>query len=326
LDRSIAVSVVCANVLDFAADVVVLKYADGLYGADAATYERLSDAGGVLAMPKAHEWCAMRTSGALGADHVIFVGVGPLYQFEYPKIRDFARTAVWAVAEALPESRHLALTLHGPGYGLDEMEAFDAEVAGLVDGLRMGRVPPKLIRITFVELERRRAERLSARLRELLPENSISIESPGQVRQSAPPTSDAIRNAGYSTSKKRRAFVAMPFHSDMDDAYDYGIFRPANECGYVCERADRELFTDDIVQWIKDRISSADIVIADVTGANPNVYLEVGYAWGLGRRTMLIGRSADDLKFDLKTQRCFVYKSIKELEQHVKAILTQMAT
>ena len=118
----------------------------------------------------------------------------------------------------------------------------------------------------------------------------------------------------------------MPFQPEMDDAYDYGIFRPANECGYVCERADRELFTDDIVQWIKERIKNADIVIADVTGKNPNVYLEVGYAWGLGRRTMLVGRSAEDLGFDLKTQRCFVYKTIKELEQHVKAVLTQVSS
>ena len=36
---------------------------------------------------------------------------------------------------------------------------------------------------------------------------------------------------------------------------------------------------------------------------------------------MLIGRTADDLKFDLKTQRCFVYKSIKELEHHIKSVL-----
>jgi hypothetical protein len=182
------------------------------------------------------------------------------------------------------------------------------------------------VRITFVEHDRRRAERLVTRLHELLPGNSISVEElSDEAGRVPPPTNDTIRNAGYSTSKKRRAFVAMPFQTEMDDAYDYGIFRPANECGYVCERADREIFTDDIVQWIKERISNADIVIADVTGANPNVYLEVGYAWGLGRRTMLVSRNAEDIRFDLKTQRCFVYKTIGKLEQHVKAVLTQVS-
>jgi hypothetical protein len=325
LDRSITVSVVCADILDFAADVVVLKYANGLHGADAAAYERLGRAGAVLTMPKAQEWIAVNTSGALRAPHLIFIGVGSLYGFEYPKIREFSRTAISAVGQALKESESIAITLHGPGYGLDEMEAFDAEVAGLVDGIRMGLIPPRLLRVSIVERDSRRAERLASRLREVLPNNSISIQSVGEMQRSVPATSETIRNAGYETSKKRRAFVAMPFRPEMDDAYDYGIFRPANECGYVCERADRELFTDDVVQWIKDRITSADIVIADVTGANPNVYLEVGYAWGLQRRTMLVSRSSEDLKFDLKSQRCFVYKTIKELENHVKAVLTRFA-
>jgi hypothetical protein len=323
LNGKIAVSVTCANVVDIVADVLVLKYADGLFGADSATYDRLKRAGANLEMPKAHEWCVVRTAGAIAAGHALFVGVGPLYEFEYPKIRDFARTAIWAVSKALPEVRHLAITLHGPGYGLDEIEAFDAEVAGLVDGLRMGQVP-KLEQITVVEIEPRRAARLGLRLRELLPDQSIDVDPSAEVRGSAPATSDVIRNAGYSTAKRQRVFVAMPFRPEMDDTYDYGIFRPANDCGYLCERADRELFTDDVVHWIKERIVNADLVIADVTGANPNVYLEIGYAWGLGRRTMLIGRSAEELKFDLKTQRCFVYKSIKELEQQVKSLLTQL--
>jgi len=324
MNHSISVAVTCANVLEFGADVLVLKHADGLYGADAATYERLARAGATLELPKAHEWIAVDTAGAVGADHVLFLGVGPLYEFEYPQIRDFGRTVIAAVTKALPATAHVALTLHGPGYGLDEMEAFDAEIAGLVDGIRMVRVPPTLARITIVELERRRADRLAARLRVLLPSGQIDVDSAAVVQRSARETSDEIRNAGYSAARKRRVFVAMPFRPEMDDTYDFGIFRPANECGYLCERADRELFTDDVVHWIKDRITNADLIIADVTGANPNVYLEVGYAWGLGRPTMLIGRSADELKFDLKTQRWFVYKSIKDLEQQVKALLTSL--
>jgi len=283
MNHDIAVSVECANVLDFATDVLVLKYADGLYGADAATYQRLTRAGAAIELPKAHEWIAVDSAGHLGADHVLFLGVGRLYDFEYPQIRDFARTAIVAVAKALPESENLALTLHGPAYGLDEMEAFDSEIAGLVDGVRMGRVPPRLERITVVEIERRRADRLAARLQVLLPGGKITVDPATVTRRSARQPSDAIRDAGYAATQKQRVFVAMPFRPEMDDTYDFGIFRPANECGYLCERADRELFTDDVVHWIKDRISNSDLVIADVTGANANVYLEIGYAWGVGQ-------------------------------------------
>ena len=130
-----------------------------------------------------------------------------------------------------------------------------------------------------------------------------------------------MRRAGTVAQTKPRVFVAMPFRQDMEDFFEFGILRPAKKLGFICERADREIFTDDIVQWVKERIASADIVLADLTGANPNVYLEVGYAWGHGRPTVLVVRNTDDLRFDVKTQKCFVYKSIKELEQQVTSVL-----
>jgi hypothetical protein len=33
------------------------------------------------------------------------------------------------------------------------------------------------------------------------------------------------------------------------------------------------------MEWVKQRIRGASLVIADLTTANLNVYLEVGYAW-----------------------------------------------
>jgi nucleoside 2-deoxyribosyltransferase len=67
--------------------------------------------------------------------------------------------------------------------------------------------------------------------------------------------------------------------------------------------------------WVKSRISSAKLVVADLSTANPNVYLEVGYAWAKGIPTVLLVRDTNDLKFDVKAQRCIVYTSIKQLEE-----------
>jgi hypothetical protein len=69
------------------------------------------------------------------------------------------------------------------------------------------------------------------------------------------------------------------------------------------------------MEWVRTRISGANLVVADLTNANPNVYLEVGYAWGKGVPTVLLVKSSTDLKFDVRGQRCIVYSSIKELEQ-----------
>ena len=68
------------------------------------------------------------------------------------------------------------------------------------------------------------------------------------------------------------------------------------------------------MEWVKKRISQATLLIADLTHASPNVYLEVGYAWGLKKPTILLVQNVGELKFDIKGQRCLVYKKVSELE------------
>ena len=67
------------------------------------------------------------------------------------------------------------------------------------------------------------------------------------------------------------------------------------------------------------------MVIADLSTANPNVYLEVGYAWGCGKPTILAVRQAEDLKFDVSGQRCLIYRSIKSLEELLRQELNGLA-
>jgi hypothetical protein len=86
-------------------------------------------------------------------------------------------------------------------------------------------------------------------------------------------------------------------------------------------------FTGDVIVWVKDRIASAALVIADLTSANPNVYLEVGYAWGRGVRTVLVAAQGDELKFDVRSQRVLVFRSIRHLEElltnELKALIAE---
>ena len=70
--------------------------------------------------------------------------------------------------------------------------------------------------------------------------------------------------------------------------------------------------------WVRDRIASSKLLVADLTGANPNVYLEVGYAWGCQIPTVLLVKDPNELKFDVRGHRCLVYKSIAHLEDLLK--------
>jgi hypothetical protein len=218
-----------------------------------------------------------------------------------------------ALAGEIPTVRHVALTIHGPGYGLDEREAFESEIAGLLDALDSGDYPENLDQITIVEANGGRAKRLKVLLDELL-----SNTSGNHAAQPRPSVQDRLRSIGYDSQNKPHVFVAMPFEESMDDIFHYGIQGAVNNTGFLCERADLSTFTGDIVEWVKKRISNASLVVADLSGANPNVYLEVGYAWGCKRPTVLLVQDTTQLKFDVQGQKCLVYKKIQDLEKSLQ--------
>lgn len=273
----------------------------------------LRSAGVKVQLPEPWESRFVDSVREISALRLLFVGVPPLNQFEYREIRAFSRKAMSTLAKEAPQTRHILLTIHGPGYGLDEIEAFAAQLAGLVDAVRENDFPEALQRVTFVENESGRANRLANALSRLLPDGSIFKSSSGDsltVRSD----SEKLRSAGHTSDSKPHVFVAMPFRAEMDDIYYYGIQGAVNAAGYLCERADQQEFTGDILEWVKKRILTAALVIADLSDANPNVYLEVGYAWGCNRTTVLLVGDSSDLKFDVAGQRCIVYKSIRSLE------------
>jgi hypothetical protein len=68
------------------------------------------------------------------------------------------------------------------------------------------------------------------------------------------------------------------------------------------------IYTDDILSQIKKRIESSSLVIAVLTDSNPNVYLEVGYAWGKNKPTLFLIRKGEQPKFDLQGFRYFEYE------------------
>lgn len=228
------------------------------------------------------------------------------------------------LSQEAPTTKHLAMTIHGPGYGLDENEAALAQIAGYLHAIRMGEVPIDIERISIIEKNFERVQRLRRALDQnpLIASYATRLKSEWGYRLIVPQrlghsgtAISTIEIAGKESEAKPHVFVAMPFRKDMDDVFYYGIQGPIHAAGFLCERVDQEAFTGDILDRVKKRIETASLVIAELSGSNPNVYLEVGYAWGKDRPTILLVRDAKELRFDVQGQRCLSYERIKDLEE-----------
>ena len=134
--------------------------------------------------------------------------------------------------------------------------------------------------------------------------------------------------ANPTSSPKPFCFVLMPFDSSFDDIYQLGIKDACKKAGAYCERVDEQIFQETILDRIYNQIAKADVIVADMTGRNANVFYEVGYAHALGKTTILLTQEADDIPFDLKHFPHIVYgakiTALKDdLHQRLKWFLSQ---
>lgn len=124
------------------------------------------------------------------------------------------------------------------------------------------------------------------------------------------------KTSGTASDENPFAFVLMPFDETFGDTYFLGIKATAEKLGIIAERVDEQVFhREGILQRIYNQIDVADFIIADMTGRNPNVFYEVGYAHAKGKACILLTQDSDDIPFDLKHQRHIIYNSIHDLTQ-----------
>ncbi len=128
-----------------------------------------------------------------------------------------------------------------------------------------------------------------------------------------------------SNVKLKRAFVVMPFDPEFNDIYILGIREVSEKLGMIVERADDIEHNQSIPDLIKDKIAKCDVVIADTSSPNPNVFYEVGLAHGILKETILLCKDAESIPFDLESINHLIYSSIvdlrEKLEKRIKSTL-----
>jgi hypothetical protein len=95
---------------------------------------------------------------------------------------------------------------------------------------------------------------------------------------------------------KNACFVIMPFGPPFD-RYFKNVFVPAIEdAGLQAIRADSIFLPSAIMQDIWRFVNEARVLVADLTGRNPNVFYELGLAHALQKPVILVTNNFDDVR------------------------------
>ncbi len=136
-------------------------------------------------------------------------------------------------------------------------------------------------------------------------------------------------------NNKKKCFVIMPISKSKSCSRDEwaGIFdhmiKPAvtgSKLGFDCEQAKPR--TGALIKDILEKLNRADVVIADLTDKNPNVFYELGIRHTLKNRTILITQNINHVPSDLRSYWVVTYKKdltgASEFKKGVREILREM--
>lgn len=112
----------------------------------------------------------------------------------------------------------------------------------------------------------------------------------------------------------KTCFVVFPIgetdseiRSNADKLFKYIISPVCESCGFEPVRVDQINDSDSITQTIIDKLLSSELVIADISGHNPNVFFEMGYRKCTDKPIIHLKKKGETIPFDVNTVRTFEY-------------------
>ena len=133
-----------------------------------------------------------------------------------------------------------------------------------------------------------------------------------------------FQNINESTNP-RVCFVMMPFADSFDAIYRL-IERCCDDQGPKCVRADSDVMPGKITNKIYSYTKCAGVIVADMTGKNPNVFYELGLAHAISDNVILLAQSSDDIPFDLKDFLHIRYSNTFDGAEKLASALSKVLT
>jgi TIR domain len=143
-------------------------------------------------------------------------------------------------------------------------------------------------------------------------------------------TSSRVEDEQNEEHSRLRCFIIMPLRAEELNIVYEDFVKPVleNDCDLICERGDDIFGSNIIMDDIEKSITTSHLIVADLTGKNPNVFYEVGISHTLKKPVLLLAQSIDDIPFDLRHRRVLLYeyspRGCKKLEKNLVENIREM--
>lgn len=144
-----------------------------------------------------------------------------------------------------------------------------------------------------------------------------------------------IYKIGRESDGMRKCFVVSPIgeegsntRNNADKLFKYIIKPVCDECDFEAIRVDKLNDANSITQTIIDHLENSELVIADISEHNPNVFFEMGYRTRTKKPIIHLKEKSENLPFDVTTIRTLEYDltdldSVEEIKNRlIKTIET----
>lgn len=157
----------------------------------------------------------------------------------------------------------------------------------------------------------------------------VAGQSVGEITRSAsslPQKSQFLSSHGIDPSsvhlKDKLIFVLTPFHDDFDDEFQT-VARVGRDFGFDVVRGDERVHSGEIFSHLLRLLVEARLVIANISGRNPNVFYELGIAHALDKPVILIAHKKAEVPFDIRSKRIIFYDDNQGLQRDLERMLAR---
>ena len=289
--RSIGLAVHCADLTRFDADVIALKYPRGLFGPALAVAAALGQTEAAMRqlLPSLGSAHLFPGQGRIRAGQALYLRVVELSAFDYSEIRQFSADVLRQLGKLAPSARHVAMTVHGTGFGLSTAKTVHAQVAGCLDALTAGQFPRSLAQLSIVERDESLAREIEEALKEILPEQRVEIAAPAEAEPEPAARRTVQDQAAYDVFISYKSEDTAP----AQEVYEFLTARGVRT--FFSRASLPQLGSDEYHERIDSAIEQTRHMVVVTSSGEHATAKWVRYEWRLFLGEKLAGRKSGNL-------------------------------